>query len=140
MLLDLHDLGYALTQVAHNFGAVTVTAGAAGGRWLAPRFAPQSRRRLAWLVLGGWAVQAASGATFGTISYATYGELPDIHGIAVGALLLKVACAVAGLTLAALYLARGAGWDDAGRRRAWTALTAFGATALTAAAFLRWFS
>ena len=92
--MDVHDLAYALDQVVHNFGAVAVTAGSAAARWSQPPGA--ARRRLAWLVLSGWAVQAASGASFGTISYLTFGRLPDIHGIAVAALLLKVACAIAG--------------------------------------------
>jgi hypothetical protein len=136
--VDLHDLGYALTQVVHNFGAVAVTAGAAGARWL-PQ-APRSQHRLAWVVVGGWAAQAASGATFGAISFATFGRFPDIHGVAVAALSLKIACAVAGFSLGALYLAREGAWGQPRRQSAWTALLAFGVTALCAAAFLRWFS
>ena len=85
-------------------------------------------------------MQGASGATFGAISYVNYGRFPDIHGIAIAALLLKMACAAAGFTLAALYLARGAGWPDAARRRCWRSLLVLALTALTAAAFLRWFS
>jgi hypothetical protein len=138
--VDLHDLAYALNQVVHNFGAVAVTAGAASARWWQAPDATRPRRRLAWLVFGGWAAQAASGATFGAISYITFGRLPDIHGIAVAALLLKMACAAAGLLLSALYLARGSVWEPAGRSRAWTALVVFSATALCAAAFLRWLS
>ena len=138
--MDVHDLAYALNQVVHNFGAVAATAGAATARWSQPPDAVRPRRRLAWLVLSGWAAQAASGATFGAISYITFGRLPDIHGIAVAALLLKVACAVAGFSLSALYLLRESVWEQAGLRRAWTALVAFAATALCAAAFLRWFS
>jgi hypothetical protein len=138
--VDTQDLAYALTQVVHNFGAVAVTAGAAGGRWTQASTAPKRQRRLAWLVLGGWVAQIVSGATFGAISYASYGQLPEIHGIAIGALLLKMACALAGVSASALMLARGPTWTEPQRRHAWTALFAFGATALCAAAFLRWFS
>jgi alcohol dehydrogenase class IV len=138
--VDAQDLGYALTQVVHNLGAVSVTGGAAAARCL--RFSePQAaQRRLVWLVLAGWAAQGASGATFGAISYATYGRFPDIHGIAVAALALKVVCAAAGFSLGVLYLVRASGWSAARRQGAWSALFGFALAALTAAAFLRWFS
>ena len=84
--------------------------------------------------------QGASGACFGAISYAGYGSFPDIHGIAIGALVLKMACAAAGFSVAALYLAREANWSAPGRQRAWTTQLALALTALAAAAFLRWFS
>jgi hypothetical protein len=138
--VDLHDLCYALTQVVHNFGAIAVTAGAAGGRWLLPSLPPGAGRRLGWLVVSGWVAQGASGATFGAISYATFGRFPDIHGIAIGALSLKVACAIAGFAVGVLYLAREAAWVQRQRQNAWNALLAFAATAVCAAAFLRWFS
>jgi hypothetical protein len=137
--VDYQDLGYALTQVAHNLGAVGVVAAAAVASY--PALAPRElHRRLAWLALAGWTVQGASGATFGAISYANYGRLPDIHGIAVAALLLKMACAAVGFSLAGLLLARGSGWSDAARQRCSRSLLALALTALTAAAFLRWFS
>lgn len=138
--MDLQNLAYALVQVVHNFGAVAVVGGAASA--LGPNGADSAtrQRRLAWLVLSGWGLQAASGATFGAVSFHYYGEFPDIHGIAMAALALKVACAVAGFLLAAVSLVYGARWTDGGRRRTWQILLALGATALTAAAFLRWFS
>jgi hypothetical protein len=138
--VDVQDLGYALTQVVHNLGAVTVTGGAAAvcGLKLADPQAVQ--RRVARWVLGGWAAQGASGLGFGAISYASYGHFPDIHGIAIGALFLKMTCAAAGFSLAALYRAREQNWTAPARRRAWTAQLALALTALTAAAFLRWFS
>jgi len=138
--VDYQDLGYALTQVVHNLGAVSVVAAAAAASWPAAPEPGESHRRLAWLALAGWAAQGASGATFGAISYANYGRLPDIHGIAVAALLLKIACAAVGFSLAGLLLARGSGWSDAARRRCFRSLLVLALTALTAAAFLRWFS
>ena len=138
--MDAQNLGYALAQVVHNLGAVSVTGGAAAARGL--KFAePQAAQRsLAALVLGGWVAQAASGVCFGAISYLGYGRLPDIHGIAVGALMLKIACAAAGFSVAALYLGREACWSGPGRQRAGTVQLALALTALTAAAALRWFS
>jgi hypothetical protein len=138
--VDLQDLGYALTQVIHNLGAVSVTGGAAAARGLKLAEPQAGQRTLAALVLGGWVAQAASGVCFGAISYLGYGRLPDIHGIAIGALVLKMACAAAGFSVAALYLAREAGWSGPRRQRAWTAQLALALTALAAAAFLRWFS
>ena len=137
--MGLENLSYALTQVAHNFGAVAAVGGAVFARWPA-RPARESRRRLAWLVLAGWTLQAASGAAFGAVSYAYYGQFPDIHGIAVAALLTKMACAAAGFVLAAVYLKSESGWSEERRDGAWTGLAVLAATALTAAAFLRWFS
>lgn len=138
--MDAQDLAYALNQVVHNFGAVSVTAGAAGGRWAAWSVAGPVHRRMAWLALVGWVAQSASGAGFGVISYAGYGQLPDIHGIALAALSLKIACAAFGFGLSALYLAREGNWSQTQRQGAWTALLVCAAVALAAAAFLRWFS
>ena len=74
--VDVQNLGYALTQVVHNFGASAVIGGAIASLWLAPR--PEMDRSLGWLVLSGWAAQMASGATFGAISFYYYGQFPDI--------------------------------------------------------------
>lgn len=136
--MDIQNLGYALTQVAHNFGAAAVVGGAVASLWLTPR--PEGDRSLAWLVCLGWAAQAASGAVFGAISFHFYGKFPDISGLAIAALAIKVACAAFGFSLAALYLLRASSWTAALRRRIWLTLAVLGATALTAAAFLRWFS
>ena len=136
--MDVQNLGYALTQVVHNFGASAVVGGAIASLWLAPR--PELDRSLAWLVCLGWAAQVASGAAFGAISFYYYGKFPDIGGLAIAALAIKVACAASGFSLAALYLLRAASWTTAARRRIWHMLAGLSATALTAAAFLRWFS
>jgi len=137
--MDLQNLAYALTQVAHNFGAVAVAGVPLLARWPLRAQEP-ARRALAWLVLAGWMVQGLSGAGFGAISFAYYGAFPDIHGIAVAALLLKMACAAGGVVLAAVMLRWGARWSDEAHHCAWGGLLLLGVTALTAAAFLRWFS
>ena len=136
--MDIQNLGYALTQVVHNFGATAVVGGAITSLWLAPR--PELDRSLAWLVCLGWAAQIASGAAFGAISFYYYGKFPDIAGVAIAALAIKVACAASGFSLTAIYLLRAARWTAAARRRIWHMLAGLSATALTAAAFLRWFS
>ncbi|HEX6827712.1 MAG TPA: hypothetical protein VF104_01900, partial [Burkholderiales bacterium] len=61
-------------------------------------------------------------------------------GIALAALLAKMACAAAGFVLAAVYLRLEAGWSGARQDVAWSGLATLAATALAAAAVLRWFS
>ena len=136
----LENLAYALTQVLHNFGAVVVVGGAAAALWARPALPYAREKRLVRLVGAGWAVQIASGAGFGAVSYYFYGRLPDIHGVAVAALATKVACAAGGLALALLSLSRSERWNEKRRRLLWRALALLAATALAAAAFLRWFS
>lgn len=136
--MDPQNLGYALTQVVHNFGATAVVGGAAAALWLAQR--PEHERAMAWLVLTGWAAQTASGAAFGAISFYYYGQFPDLSAVAAAALAVKVACAVSGFALAALYLLQAAKRPASWRHGTWLILAGLAATALTAAAFLRWFS
>jgi len=137
--MSLQDLGYALVQVAHNFGAVAIVGGAAFMLFMAPQ--PGSmQRKFAWLVGLGWGTQALSGMAFGAISYHYYGSFPDIHGIAIAALAVKMLCVASGLFLVALYLRYAGNWPDQRRHNAWLILFTLGAIALTSAAFLRWFS
>ena len=126
--MDLQNLAYALVQLAHNFGAVAVTGGAVAG-WLTQRKdVPQAA--LVALVLAGWTLQAASGAGFGLISFAYYGQFPDLHGIAIVALVVKLSCATAGLVISLLFLKFAGAWSAARRRYVWRALTGLAATAL----------
>lgn len=136
--MDPQNLAYALVQLAHNFGAVAVTGGAVAGWLIQRRDTPP--RALVWLVLAGWTLQAASGAGFGLISLAYYGQFPDLHGIAVAALVIKLSCATAGMLLGMLLLKFSDAWSAARHRHAWSGLVGLAATALSAAAFLRWFA
>lgn len=137
--MDLQNLSYAAVQVVHNFGAMAVV----GGPLCALALGSQRSlllRRLGWITGIGWAAQALSGAAFGAVSWLYYGQFPDIHGIAIVALLIKMACAVAGLVLTTTSLCRGALWSAHAQRLSWFTLAVLGVTALTSAAFLRWFS
>lgn len=129
--MNLQNLGYALDQSLHNLGAVMVT-----GSSLFALFDEARRRMLAWLTLSGWAIQGFTGALFGLLSYSFYGHLPDIAGIAVKALFLKMVCAASGFFFAAFYLKKA-------RTTSlffWKTEAFLAVLALTAAAFLRWFS
>lgn len=137
--MDLQNLAYALVQLAHNFGAVAVTGGAVAG-WLIERRAAQQPRGLGWLILAGWGLQAASGAGFGLVSLAYYGHFPDLHGVAVAALAVKLSCATVALILGIFVLKFSGDWPTARRRQSWAALVGLAALALSAAAFLRWFA
>lgn len=138
-MIDLQNLAYAVVQVVHNFGAATVVGGAAFMLLTAPQ--PASlERRFAWLTGFGWGAQVLSGMGFGAISHYYYGKFPDIHDLAIAALIVKILCAMSGLAVVMLYLRYADGWAVKQRHVAWQTLFALGGTALTAAAFLRWFS
>ncbi len=131
------NLAYSVVQVAHNFGAVA----AVGGSLAALRIKDAvPHRRLAWLALAGWGTQAVSGIAFGATSYYFYGRLPDIAGVAVVALVIKMVCVAIGFVLLAAYLYWGARWKERGRTGVWHASFTLAVVALTSAAFLRWFS
>ncbi|MCA1978754.1 MAG: hypothetical protein LDL19_05900 [Thiobacillus sp.] len=138
MSVGSENLAYALTQVVHNFGAAAVLGAAVFALW--PDFRAESARRFAWLILLGWGAQIASGAVFGLTSYYYYGATPDLSSLALAALAVKVAAATSAFLLVAVYLVRGRDWARARVRLGFQVLAALAATALTAAAFLRWFS
>ena len=134
--MEIENVAYALVQVAHNFGAAAVIGSPACVLYVRPVI--ETERRLARLILLGWIVQAVSGAAFGAVGFYYYGEFPDLQAIALGALGVKIGCAVLGTALGLVCLrpqvAEGVRW------RAWRLEAALGVTALCAAAVLRWFS
>jgi hypothetical protein len=132
------NIAYALTQVVHNFGAVGVLGGAVFALWPAPRL--EFGRTFAWLILLAWMAQLISGGAFGLTSYHYYGETPDLSSVATGALVVKVAAAALGVLLSATFLLRGRHWHRHQAKRTFQGLAVLGTVALTAAAFLRWFS
>ena len=130
----MQNLIYALIQVIHNFGAASIVGIAATALCQ-----PALRHRLAAWVAAVWALQGMSGITFGITTFAYEGHLPDIHGIAVFAVSLKIACVIFSFILALLLYAK-AEWDAKRQLFVWRILFALGLLALAAAAFLRWFS
>jgi hypothetical protein len=132
------DIAYALVQVAHNAGAVAVV-GSPAAAWLWAREHRLSPPVLAWLTAGGWVLQVLSGVGFAVTSYLSRGELPEVTGVALNALYIKVGCAVAGFALATFYLLAAPQRREQVQRRMWPTLFIVGAAALCSAAFLRWF-
>ena len=130
---------YACIQALHNLGAVAIVGGGAAALLLARR-SPGMQRTLVWVITVGWVNQGVTGILFGAVSYYYDGRLPDIHGIALTALFLKMTCAVLGIILGMVYLYCERGWSGAVQRWILGSDFGLGVTALTAAAFLRWFS
>jgi hypothetical protein len=135
----LENLNYAIVQLVHNFGAAAVVGIAIFALYPAAQPAPV-QRKFAWLVGLSWAAQALSGMGFGLVSYYYYDKFPDLHGVAFAALLIKITCAIGSIGIAWAYVRQATGWNAERRRAAWKLLAALGVTALTAAAFLRWFA
>jgi len=102
--MELENILYASVQLAHNFGAAAVTGLPIAALWFKP--APPVLRDMAWLTLLAWLVQSASGAGFGTVSFFLEGELPQIHHLALGVLIVKITCAALAITLLTVLFLR----------------------------------
>ena len=132
------DLIYTLIQLGHNFGALAVTGipvaalarESAGGTF---------SRRLSWWLVAAWALQAASGSGFALASWKLKGALPEVEGIALAALIVKIAATVLGLGLATIAAARSSRWTASGRRTIYHLEIVVALVPLAAAAFLRWY-
>src|ERR1700694_770457 len=97
------ELVYALVQAVHNLGAVAVVASPAVA--LGFRGHGESlERRLAWTLLVAWGLQAATGAGFAAASYGLKGQLPEVTGVALYSLAVKLFATAAGFVLAAMLL------------------------------------
>ena len=144
------DFLYSCVQLVHNLGAAAVVGSPAVASWLVgstrragndhPAATGSIRRRLAWFTVIAWSMQVISGAGFGATTYFLKHELPDLTGIALAALLIKISCAVTSLILALTYLRSGARWTDRMQLVTWQALFLLGLAALMSAAFLRWYA
>jgi hypothetical protein len=131
------NLIYAVIQLIHNLGAATIIAAPALG-WHGKLNEPATARRYAAITALGWTTQIVSGAGFGIVSHYIKGQLPEIGGVALIALFIKVACALGGLITATVILRTAAQGDNA-NPDLWAAMLVLGVTALSAAAFLRWY-
>jgi hypothetical protein len=147
----MEDFVYACIQLIHNLGAVAVVGSPAIAWWLVSSsqvivqpsertFTTTSMRHsLAWLTFFAWATQIGSGAAFGVTTYFLKHEIPELTGIGLSALLIKVSCAFICVVLTILYLRTGTSWSDRLQIKVWQALFFIGLTALISAAFLRWY-
>jgi len=134
----VQNLIYALNQVVHNFGAAAVIGFAGYGLLRRAQQGPALRSVYLGLVIA-WAVQGATGVGFGITSLAFYGKLPDIHGVAVAAVSVKMVCVALGLVIAFIGFRKHAVVQTLSSFFPIASLV-LAATSLSAAAFLRWFS
>jgi hypothetical protein len=132
------DFLYTCVQLIHNFGAVTVVGSPVAALWLGNDH-PSTQYRLAWMMALGWTAQGASGAGFGLTSLYLKGQIPDVTGVALVSLLIKIACVVTAVILAVVYLRAGSNWSPLAQFRLRGGMLILAATALSAAAFLRWY-
>lgn len=133
----VQNLSYSIVQIGHNLGAVLTVGGSIAGIKSRDVYV---EKKLAWATLAGWGVQAVSGTLFGATSFYFYHHFPDISGIALNALIIKMICTTVSLILLTTYLIKSEKWSNRQRFSSWIASLAFAITALSAAAFLRWFS
>lgn len=131
------NLAYAVIQLIHNLGAIIIIA-APALVWHEKRNEPAMTRRFAAIAVLAWTAQIVSGVAFGMVSYYIKGQLPEIEGVALIALLIKIACALGGLLATAVILRTSAQGKNV-NPNLWVALAVSGAIALSAAAFLRWY-
>jgi hypothetical protein len=132
------ELVYTLVQAAHNLGAVAVVASPAVA--LGSRGREEgNERRLAWILLAAWGLQAASGAGFAAASYGLKGALPEIAGVALTSLVIKMAATACGILLGAALLRARRLAGGRPRDLAWGLALGLAVSALLAAAPLRWY-
>jgi hypothetical protein len=134
----MNELVYTFVQALHNLGAGAVVASPALALAM-PEGSGRRERRLAWVLLFAWGLQAASGAGFAAASYGLKGELPEVAGVALVALVVKMAATFGGCVLAAglLWLRRFT--EPRSRVFAWSVCLGLATAALMAAAPLRWY-
>src|SRR2546428_2190648 len=131
------NLVYTGVQILHNFGAVAVVGSPAVAWWFA-RDNPAAQCRLAWLLVIGWAAQGASGAGFGMTSYFLKGQLPEISGVALIALVAKIACVTCGFAVGILYLNMASRWSVGTRLKVWQGMLALAGKTPTTGALFPW--
>lgn len=133
----MQSLIYALIQNIHNIGAVTIVGVSVYGLF----FAREHQKKLLAIVISfAWALQGISGAAFGVTTLYFYQQLPDIHGVAVAALAIKVACVILGFFVASSYVVFCTELSLAIKKVFWITLFFLGNIALSSAGYLRWFS
>jgi hypothetical protein len=133
----MENLTYTIVQILHNFGAVTVVGSPIAGWWLERK--NLAVHRLTLLALLGWMAQGATGIGFALTSYTFKGAIPEVTGIALAALLIKVFATLIGFVAAILIFKKGRQWQSRTRIRTWQSMLFLSLSALTAAGFLRWY-
>jgi hypothetical protein len=147
----MSDLLYACVQLVHNMGAAAVVGSPAVAWWLvrasqmpdglfgSPAAMGLVLRRLAWLTVLAWTAQLVSGIGFGATTYYLKHEFPELTGVGLIALGIKVTCALIAIALVTFCLKASSRWPVNRQARVWQILFVLGLAALISAAFLRWY-
>lgn len=138
--MDHQNTFYTIVQVIHNFGAVAVASSALFSLIKPYNDSLVLQKKLAWITLIGWGIQGISGASFGAVSFYYHGQFPDIHAIALAALIIKMICTAIGFFLALAFIYRATKWKERSRNLLWKITIALFTISLSAAGILRWFS
>lgn len=133
----MQNILYALIQSIHNIGAVLIVGVGAYGLFFAHSL---QKRMLAAIQAIAWSVQGLTGGAFGLTTFYFYHQFPDIHGIAIAALFIKISCVVLGFLVSSAYTFWSDQLSQSLRRICWISMFLLGVVALTSASFLRWFS
>jgi hypothetical protein len=133
----MQNLLYALIQSIHNIGAVVIVGVGAYGLFLAP---DRYKTTLAVIQSITWSLQGLSGGIFGLTTLYFYHQLPDIHGVAIWALMVKIVCVILGCCIATSYALWNEYFSSKVKKLCWILMFSLGNIALSSAAFLRWFS
>lgn len=135
----MQNLIYALIQLIHNFGAAAVI-GIPVYVLMTRQKKVMEQHRFVVAVALAWLLQLVTGFSFGIVSLTFYGHLPDIHGVARIALLIKIICAITALAVIFFALKQKNTSTKNKIAMFWVIWLILGATALSSAAFLRWYS
>jgi hypothetical protein len=145
------ELLYSCVQLVHNIGAAAVVGSPAVAWWLArasrkpeclfgnPLAIVTVLHRLAWFTAIAWITQILSGIGFAATTYHLKHELPELTGIGLTALGIKITCALISIAFVIFYLKASSHWSVQTKIKVWQLLFMLGLAALVSAAFLRWY-
>lgn len=134
----MENLTYSVIQAFHNVGAIGVVAAPTVIYLLLGNSDAIVKTNYIAIALASWLIQVLSGIGFGVTSFSFYGQIPDIDGVALVALVVKVICAMLSMGLY-LYLLLPKSQGLRAHKSVWRILVVASVLPLVSAAFLRWY-
>ncbi|MDH5229895.1 MAG: hypothetical protein OEZ58_04225 [Gammaproteobacteria bacterium] len=135
----MENLLFALLQMLHNVGAVSVSACPLVILYLIQRRLIFNIRKILTFTLLMWLVQLFTGIGFGITSYQLYGHVPDLESFAKLALILKISCLLISIMGYSFLLFKTQTEILLNAPMTWQALSLLGLIPLLSAAVLRWY-
>jgi len=134
----VENLSYAIVQSLHNLGAVGVVAAPAMVLLLLRLKVVCDLKPMIYIAIASAVMQLLSGVGFAFISQFFLGQIPQVDGIAFGALVIKVTGVVLSVCIySTMLMSKKPKLRTSGR--AWVVLLIFSFIPLIGAAFLRWY-